>query len=462
VDAYTTKKRLTWIIRKAKPLLADGGITMQVLEAKRKVNRIICLAIMICFVASITGYAAQSEVHFVVNASVDRVPLYEDFFAAFEEKTGIKVQFQQAPGPQVGKWEQVITQIAGGLSPDIVGAVSVEFAQYADKGLLLPIDDFIMQDKVAIGQLLPTLVEALQWRGAQFMLPYGASAIGMFISPQLYDEAGLALPPSQWNQPDWTWDLFLNNLRKMTRIDGSGVVTQFGLAGHLTDAWISLPYNWGGDWISADYREFAGDKPGALAALQAQQDIRYTYHVAPLSGESGGGTAGFISGTAATAVIGTWSLQSIIDSPRPLRMIPWFKVGDNMPKGTINPMGIAILSTAPNQEEAWEFVKFATTDPTGNYLYALAAGALPSHPVAYRRWQNEMQASKPTLNIGAFVQQVAEYPAIINVRKISTFNEIDSIMIPMFNQITNNQISPETGMAQIAPVIQALIDQAGM
>ncbi len=72
-----------------------------------------------------------------------------------------------------------------------------------------------------------------------------------------------------------------------------------------------------------------------------------------------------------------------------------------------------------------------------------------------------MQVTKPTLNIGAFVQQVAEYPAIINIRKVSTFNEIDAIMVPMFNQITNNQISPEQGMAQIKPVIQALIDLVG-
>ena len=108
--------------------------------------RVIICTLVFGLVLSTFAYAAPRDVQFVVYSSEDRVPLYQQNFDAFKAKTGIGVEYLQSPASQVQKWEQVITRVAGGVSPDVVGAVSVEFVQYAANGLILPVDDFIQRD----------------------------------------------------------------------------------------------------------------------------------------------------------------------------------------------------------------------------------------------------------------------------------------------------------------------------
>ncbi|MGI6082429.1 MAG: hypothetical protein ACOYEP_06140 [Limnochordia bacterium] len=157
---------------------------------------------------------------------------------------------------------------------------------------------------------------------------------------------------------------------------------------------------------------------------------------------------------------GPWNLPAMIRSPLDLRLAPWFVVGMHPPKGPINPNGLAILATSPNKEAAWAFVKFHTLDPDGNCLFANAAGSLPGTPQAYRRWQESTQTQKPGLNPFAFVQQVAEHGAIIDIRKVTTFNDINAVMIPAVSDVINNAKSPTSAMEAAAPVVQTLIDQS--
>lgn len=397
--------------------------------------------------------AAPKDVQFVVYSSEERMPLYQKNFDAFKAKTGIGIEHQQVPGSQVQKWEQVITRIAGGLSPDVIGAVSVEFVQYAANGLIQPLDEWIKRDKVSTKNIIPILVDSLQWRGQQYMMPYGASGLPLVYNAQLFDEAGVTYPPSIWGKPEWNWETFVSTLRKLTKKDSNGNITQYGLGGPPWDGWITLPYTWGGDWIDREMKRFTGTSPETLASLQAMQDLRWNYQVMGTGG-------GLLEGRSAMVGWGTWNLQSMLLSPLPLRMAPWFVVGTHPPKGPINPMGLAVLATSQNKDAAWEFVKFSTVDSTGNYLLADAAGALPGTSQAYRRWQEALQAQKPDLNPIAFVQQVAEHGGVVNIRKTTTFNDINAVMTPAVSSVINNVKSPTQAMEEAAPVVQALIDHS--
>lgn len=420
------------------------------------------LVSLLLLALSVPVVAQPRTVDFAVYASPEGLPMYEEFFDAFTAKTGIAVNFIQVPSSQIQKWEQVITRVAGGVSPDIVGAVSVEFVQYAAVGLAQPFDPFIATDPDSdVDGLVPTLVDAFQWQGQQYLLPYGASGIPLMYNQRLFDEAGVARPPAAWGDPGWTWDHFVNLLRSLTRRDGEGNIVQFGLAGPPWDGWITLPYNWGGDWIDSELKRFTGNESGAIAALQAMQDLRWTYHVMPQPSEPGGGFNGFLAGKVAVAGAGTWNLPRLLESDETFTMMPWFQVDNNPLKGPINPVGLVMLSSAPHPQEAWEFVKFATMDPVGNYLYARAAGALPSYiGEPHQEWLREITDAAPEFNPMAFLQQVAEYPAIVNIRKVTTFNEINSVMTAAVNDVINNVSSPRQAMDEVAPVVQMLIDMS--
>jgi multiple sugar transport system substrate-binding protein len=352
----------------------------------------------------------------------------------------------------------VMTRIAGGVPPDLVGAVSVEFVQYAAGGLIEPLNAYVQRDKINTGAIIPILVSALQWRGGQYLMPYGASGVTLVQNTRLFDEAGLARPPLKWNDPSWTWENFLTSMIKLTKRDSSGTTRQIGLAAPYWDSWITLPYNWGGDWIDEGLKRFTGTESEALASLQCLQDLRWVHQVMPRPGEGAGGTNGFLNGTAAMAGLGTWTLQQMMNSDQPLSLTPWFRVGNYPVKGAVNPVGIAMISSSKNKDEAWEFIKFATLDPEGNYLYAQAAGAVPGTAPGYRQWLDNINVQKPSLNVACFIEQVAEHAAIINIRKVTTFNEINGIMVAKVDEIYANTIAPKAAMDQVAQVIQELID----
>ena len=58
------------------------------------------------------------------------------------------------------------------------------------------------------------------------------------------------------------------------------------------------------------------------------------------------------------------------------------------------------------------------------------------------------------------MQQVAEHGAVINIRKTTTFNDINAIMGPAVSAVINNVKSPASAMEEVAPVVQTLIGQS--
>ena len=106
--------------------------------------------------------------------------------------------------------------------------------------------------------LVPPFVEALQFQGEQFLLPYGSSLLAMMYNRDHFSRAGVTDPPVQWNTPDWTYDQFVDNAKKLTLRDGEGNTTQWGISGLFWDSWITLPYPWGGAWVTDDLATWRG------------------------------------------------------------------------------------------------------------------------------------------------------------------------------------------------------------
>lgn len=435
------------------------GIHIEILPALHMAGAILCVLTLILSLAFEMSLAAKKRtVSIFVYSAPEQVPIYKECFKLFQEKTGIAVDFDIAPGSEVEKWQQVVVRMAGGVSPDIVGAVSVEFVQYAAQGLIRPVDDLIKRDHLDLSGLVPSLLSAFRWQGKQYILPYGASGLPLACNDDLFEAGGVQPPPKRWGDPTWNWRSFLDAMVKLTVRESSGKVKRFGLAGPYWDSWITLPYNWGGDWIDPSLSRFMGDEPEAIASVQALQDLRWRYHVMPQPDEG----ASLLNATAALSGWGTWAIEALRKSDLTLRVAPWFQVGNHKPVGVINPMGLALLSSAPHPEEAWELIKFVTTDPRGNLLYARARGAVPAVTEAQREWVRAMEtgtSNAPNLNLICFIQQVMEHAAIVNIRKLTNFNDINRVMEGIINQVLNNEKSAEQAMREVAPRINALIKQ---
>lgn len=146
----------------------------------------------------------------------------------------------------VNKWAETFVEVAGGLSPDLTTS-RLDFVGQAAIGLIAPLDPFLEKDREGLSNIVPVLLKPLQWKGQQWVLPYGASAVVMMYNWVLFDEAGVAYPPAVWNDPAWTFERFVADMKKLTKVTAEGVVAQFGFAGPPWDSWLTAPGSWGGD-----------------------------------------------------------------------------------------------------------------------------------------------------------------------------------------------------------------------
>jgi len=415
------------------------------------------LPLIACLVLwSVAAHAAPRPIQYVVHGSSERIDAYRAVFDRFTAETGIPVEVQVS-GSQQEKWDKVLVNVAGGVSPDIVGGVSVEFGEFASIGLLLPLDDLIRRDGLDLSTLVPPFVEALQVDGVQYLLPYGGSLLTMFYNLDHFNEAGLAPPPTEWNTPEWTYSAFVETAKKLTVRNPNGSVARYGVSGRYWDSWITLPYPFGGRWISDDLKTFLGTEPEAVASLQSLQDLIHVHQVMP----NAGATTEFFNGTAAMAGFGTWYLQSLIQRPEVnWSFMPWFRVKETT-RAAMNPIGSTILASSENIENAWELVKYLTWNEEANRDYAIAAGAIPSLLANLPAWRSYWETvAGPHINTQVVIDQAVSHGAIIQIRKSPAFWRINDIMNSTANQVLANRKPASIALGEVAPQIQNLIDDA--
>ncbi|MFJ6746675.1 MULTISPECIES: extracellular solute-binding protein [unclassified Streptomyces] len=118
---------------------------------------------------------------------------WDGLSAAFEKKTGIKVDVEVCSWTEVDK--KVADLVKDGHAPDLaqIGA----YADYAAKGQLYSADKLLNVSTQA--DFTPALAEAGEYERTQYGMPFGASTRRLFYNKKLFAEAGITDPPKSWD-----------------------------------------------------------------------------------------------------------------------------------------------------------------------------------------------------------------------------------------------------------------------
>lgn len=112
---------------------------------------------------------------------------------AFEaENPGIQVEVTTLPYGDYGTALQ--TDLAAGTVSDVFDIEYANYRAYQESGVLAPLE------VANPGAYRPSLLEAYSTDGASYALPSSFSTVVMFYNAELFDQAGLDYPTS-----DWTW-----------------------------------------------------------------------------------------------------------------------------------------------------------------------------------------------------------------------------------------------------------------
>lgn len=182
-------------------------------------------------------------------------------------------------------WPKLGTQVAGGNAPDVIQMDYRYIVEYATRGAIAPLDDFLGSD-LNIGDFDEATVNGGKVDGKLYGVSLGANSSALIINTGVYDELGLPLPDQSTTYEDFariTAEISKAKIRDgiYGAADGSKVEPMFenwlrqrGKALYSADGQISFAADDVSEWFDmwAKMRE-AGSIPTAEIQALDQNNI---------------------------------------------------------------------------------------------------------------------------------------------------------------------------------------------
>ncbi|MBP1991751.1 ABC transporter substrate-binding protein [Paenibacillus eucommiae] len=128
--------------------------------------------------------------------------------------------------PYIGDMKQkALLQAASGDLPDVTWLADGYVKEFAEAGILEPLNDYIKQYDVDISDIYPAMLSYGKVGETIYMLPRDNLHMVMAVNTTLLKQEGLSLPSN-----DWDWATFLEYAKKLTKKDASGKTTQWAVS----------------------------------------------------------------------------------------------------------------------------------------------------------------------------------------------------------------------------------------
>jgi multiple sugar transport system substrate-binding protein len=365
--------------------------------------------------------------------------LYKKFQA---EHPNITVKFVDIPSEEAGR--KLTTQIAGGNPPDAAYLDAGTIADFASRGALVKLDDYVKRSKTNPDDFVDAFRRSAEFKGSLYALPFDGESTGLFYRTDLFKAAGISEPPK-------TWDEFQQDAEKRT----DPAKKQYGLAMFASEsAYYWYPWLWqaGGNLLSKDEKtpEFNSDA-GKKAADYYVGLTKY----APkdyLNSNSYDGRVAFANGSVGMYVAGAW-LAGVLKNEFPKIEGKWATAplpdGDAGCKTTIAGDNLALLSQGKNQDAAWIWVDFLAK-PENMKVWSVDDPASTIMPTRTSLLQSpELAQKKPVLK------------GFVKLMECGVTSQIGNPKWPKVEEILNEQLGKAFyGDQSGADAVDAAADEA--
>ena len=252
-------------------------------------------------------------------------------------------------GTELPTWYQ--TQVVAGTPPDIVNIQGGLWLEYASQGGLKDMTPLLERDKEYKDKLIPEFLSNWVYDGKQYGMPLYVTKTLLFLNKNMMKEAGIEANPT-------SFDEMMAAAEKMTGPGKSGFMT-------LNFDWLYWPlFKMNGiDFVNEDMTKAAFNTPEAVALVKKIAEatekgvidkISWTGRWVEPNGAFAAGTVGMLHAHAPAYLWfkskGEWVNEDSVDSIA-------------LPGGwaTPNSHSLVISEGSKHPEEAWDFVKIATS-----------------------------------------------------------------------------------------------------
>jgi multiple sugar transport system substrate-binding protein len=288
----------------------------------------------------------------------------------------VKVEYLPVEAPYERK---LLTMIAGGVPPDIMLLSKVDLLEFAQRGALLELDQYMNEDTAFMAlktDIIPGLLDDAKYQEHYYALPIWSNSVALIYNRDMFDQEKLAYPNANWN-----WDDFLYAAKKTTKdINHDGRIDQFGCRPIMTTLgapWETYMYIRQHDarLFSPDMKKCLVENNEVKEAIRWTIDLQTKYHVAPRYNELAAGsyyTASqianpFLANKTAMAVCGRWwNVYDLNKLPFRWDIAPMMKGKHATNLRSTICFGISQKTKYP--EACWQFLKFAAGKTGQEYI----------------------------------------------------------------------------------------------
>jgi len=279
----------------------------------------------------------------------------------FEEQTGIKVNLEVIPWPDL--LNRILAATASGQGPDVLNIGNTWSASLQATGALLPFDDAAFEKIGGKGRFVAAPLAATGAVGKPpAAIPLYSMAYGLYYNKKLFQQAGIANPPT-------TWDELVADGKKLTAGGKYGLAIEGGNQSENIHNAFAFGKQHGADFFDAAGKP-TFDTPEAVAAIKQYVDfIARDKIAAPGNAEyaANQSVTDFATGKAAMLMwqVAGANLKSHGMNPDQYGMVPIpVPVGATGLKATssmVAGINLAVFKNSKNLDGALQLVKFMTS-----------------------------------------------------------------------------------------------------
>jgi multiple sugar transport system substrate-binding protein len=256
-----------------------------------------------------------------------------------------------------------------GKGPDIAGLSNQYIPQYAQAGLIQPIDSVYGSGGVDVSVIPKGVNQILQYNGHYYATPMTVDPIMMYWNKTLFKAAGLSQAPTTWAQ--WQADAV-----KLTK--HANGADQYGLAladNNTIPNWQIFIWDNGGDILSADNKQAVINGPKAVAAVSQWANLMLKDRISPPALSGADDDKLFQTGKAAMEMTGPWATTGFTQAHinYDVAMIP---KGPGGPVTAGNADVLVLSKSSSNLAQAKVFMTWWNSKPAEEYL-AIHSGHAP-------------------------------------------------------------------------------------
>lgn len=283
-------------------------------------------------------------------------------------KGKIKVDLKLLPRGNSYEYENKISAAATShTEPDIVKMDGPNVANYADAGIIIPLDEYFTAEEKS--DFVPSIIQQGTYNGKLYALGETESDVVLFYNKKLLDAAGIK-PPTDLKDA-WTWDDLYDAAKKLTTTGVYGINMSWDLGEGQIYGFAPFIWSNGGKLISDDGKKADGyiNSPQSVEALTYLQKFakEKLMNLQAVPNE-------FENGKAAMLLMGTWELSTLKKFPNLDYGITYYPASPKTKK-VVSPSGDwcwGVTSDSKHPKEAAEFIKWMTST---DISYSVARGA---------------------------------------------------------------------------------------